>query len=210
MPAGYHGCYLRIDVTTGTATRVPLADDVLRQYIGGSGLGAYIAMSEGAATCDPLAPEAPLVFAFSPLVGSPLTTSAKFAVVSKSPLTNRFNDSLASSGFALAGKKCGCDAIVIVGRAAALSVLVIDNGDVRLEPADEVRGASCPATEATLRTRLGADFRVASIGPAGERAVRYATISHDGRHAGRGGSGAVLGSKNIKAIAVRGKQLCEF
>ena len=78
---------------------------------------------------DPLAPDAPLVFAFSPLVGSPLTTSAKFAVVSKSPLTDRINDSLASSGFAIAGKRCGCDAIMIVGRAPELSVLIIDDGD---------------------------------------------------------------------------------
>ena len=155
---------------------------------------------------DPLAPDAPLVFAFSPLVGSPLTTSAKFAVVSKSPLTGRINDSLASSGFAVAGKRCGCDAIVIVGRAAELSVLIIDDGPVRVEPADEFRGATCRATEAALRARLGADYRIASIGPAGEQLVRYATISHDGRHAGRGGSGAVLGGKNIKAIAVRGTQ----
>ena len=85
---------------------------MLRQFIGGSGLGARLLLDEGGATADPLSPEAPLVFAFSPLVGSPLTTSAKFAVVSKSPLTERFNDSLASSGFALAGKRCGCDAIV--------------------------------------------------------------------------------------------------
>jgi aldehyde:ferredoxin oxidoreductase len=157
-----------------------------------------------------LSPEAPLIFAFSPLVGSPLTTSAKFAVVSRSPLTGRFNDSLASSGFAIAGKRAGCDAIVIVGRAPALSVLVIDDGNVRLEPADDVAGESCPVTEEKLRARLGADYRIASIGPAGERAVRYATISHDGRHAGRGGSGAVLGSKNIKAIAVRGTQRVEW
>ena len=105
MPFGYHGSYLRIDASTGTATRMPLSGDVLRQYIGGSGLGAWILLDEGGATADPLAPDAPLVFAFSPLVGSPLTTSAKFAVVSKSPLTGRFNDSLASSGFALAGKR---------------------------------------------------------------------------------------------------------
>jgi aldehyde:ferredoxin oxidoreductase len=164
---------------------------------------------------DPLAPEAPLVFAFSPLVGSPLTTSAKFAVVSKSPLTGRINDSLASSGFAIAGKGCGCDAIVILGRAPELSVLVIDitggdDGGVRLESAAEHRGKTCRETEEALRARLGAGFRVASIGPAGENLVRYATISHDGRHAGRGGSGAVLGAKNIKAIAVRGKQRTEW
>src|SRR4051812_38622307 len=210
MPFGYHGSYLRIDASTGTATRVPLADDVLRHYIGGSGLGARILLDEGGATADPLSPEAPLVFAFSPLVGSPLTTSAKFAVVSRSPLTGRFNDSLASSGFALAGKKCGADAIVIVGRASALSVLVIDDGAVRLEPADDVRGDACAIAEEKLRARLGADFRIASIGPAGEVGVRYATISHDGRHAGRGGSGAVLGSKNIKALAVRGTQRAEW
>ena len=86
---------------------------------------------------------------------------------------------------------------------------MIDDGEVRVEPAEEIRGAACPATEEKVRARLGADYRVASIGPAGERAVRYATISHDGRHAGRGGSGAVLGSKNVKAVAVRGTQRCE-
>jgi aldehyde:ferredoxin oxidoreductase len=129
---GYHGAYLRIDVTSGAAERVPLDDGVLRACIGGSGLGARLLLDEGGATTEPLAPEAPIVFAFSPLVGSPLTTSAKFAVVSRSPLTGRFNDSLASSGFALAGRRAGADAIVIVGRAPSLSVLVIDNGEVRL------------------------------------------------------------------------------
>ena len=210
MAFGYHGCYLRIDATTGAATRVPVPDEVLRQYIGGSGLGAWLLLAEGGAAVDPLGPEAPLAFVFSPLVGSPLTTSAKFAVVSKSPLTGRFNDSLASSGFALAGKRSGADAIVIVGKASSLSVLVIDDGKVRFEAAADVRGQSCPATEATLHARFGPDFRIASIGAAGECAVRYATISHDGRHAGRGGSGAVLGSKNIKAIALRGTQYCEY
>jgi aldehyde:ferredoxin oxidoreductase len=209
-PFGYHGVYLRIDATSGQATRVPLSDTTLRQYIGGSGLGARLLLDERAAAVDPLSPEAPLIFAFSPLVGSPLTTSAKFAVVSKSPLTGRFNDSLASSGFAIAGKRAGCDAIVIVGRAPALSVLVIDDGAIRLEPADDVAGDTCQVTEEKLRARLGSDYRIAAIGPAGERAVRYATISHDGRHAGRGGSGAVLGSKNIKAIAVRGTQYCDY
>lgn len=210
MPFGYHGNYLRIDVSTGHAERVPLSDTVLRQYLGGSGLGARLLLDEGGATADPLSPEAPLTFAFSPLVGSPLTTSAKFAVVSKSPLTERFNDSLASSGFAIAGKRSGCDAIVIVGRATEWSVLVIDDGEVRLEPANELLGDPCRVAEEKLRARLGADYRIASIGPAGERAVRYATISHDGRHAGRGGSGAVLGSKRIKAIAIRGTKYCEW
>ena len=210
MTHGYHGAYLRIDVSQGVVERVPLDEALLRQYIGGSGLGVRLLLDAGAAGMDPLSPEAPLVFAFSPLVGSPLTTSAKFAVVSKSPLTGRINDSLASSGFAVAGKRCGGDAIVIVGRAAELSLLIIDDGSVRVDPAAEYRGATCRATEAAVKARLGADYRVASIGPAGEQLVRYATISHDGRHAGRGGSGAVLGAKNIKAIAVRGTQRVEW
>src|SRR5580700_2666100 len=161
MPFGYHGCYLRIDVSRASAEYVPLDDTVLRQFVGGSGLGVWLLLAEGAANADPLAPEAPIAFTFSPLVGSPLTTSAKFAVVSKSPLTGRINDSLASSGFAIAGKSCGCDAIVIVGRAPELSVLIIDEGNVRMEPAVEHRGATCRDTEAALRARLGNGFRVA-------------------------------------------------
>jgi aldehyde:ferredoxin oxidoreductase len=210
VPFGYHGGYLRIDVSHGSAERVLLADTVLRDFIGGSGLGVRLLLDERCAHLDALDPRAPLIFAFSPLVGSPLTTSAKFAVVSKSPLTDRINDSLASSGFAIAGKSCGCDAIVLVGRAPALSVLIIDDGEVRMESAADCAGMTCQATDARLRARLGADFRIATIGPAGENGVRYATISHDGRHAGRGGSGAVMGAKRIKAIAVRGTRRPEW
>jgi aldehyde:ferredoxin oxidoreductase len=212
---GYHGTCLRIDVSHARAERVPIPEATLRQFIGGSGLGARLLLDEQSAGLDPLAPGAPIIFAFSPLVGSPLTTSAKFAVVSKSPLTDRINDSLVSSGFAIAGKGCGCDAIIVVGRAPELSVLIVDgdsgDGDaIRLEPAAEYRGASCQETETALKARLGANYRIASIGVAGENRVLYATISHDGRHAGRGGSGAVLGAKNIKAIAIRGHRRTDW
>ena len=214
MPFGYHRQYLRIDASRGCIDRVPLDETVLRSHIGGSGLGARILLDEGGATADPLSPEAPLVFVFSPLVGSPLTTSAKFAVVSRSPLTGRFNDSLASSGFALAGKRCGCDAMVLVGRAPALSVLVIDDGDARIESADDVRGDACAVAEEKLRARYGADYRIASIGPAGEHGVRYATISHDGRHAGRGGcegrnaaSGRIRATSRSSVATCRGAHL---
>jgi aldehyde:ferredoxin oxidoreductase len=209
-PAGYHGCYLRIDVGRATATRVEIDEESLRSYLGGSGLGVQLMLAEGAGQVDPLSPEAPLALVFSPLVGSPLTTSAKFAVVSRSPLTERINDSLSSSHFAIAGKRTGADALVLVGRAAELSVLTIDDGQVRIEPAADLAGLSCSQTEAALRGRLGRGYRIAAIGPAGENLVRYASISHDGRHAGRGGSGAVLGAKNIKAIAVRGSQLTRW
>jgi aldehyde:ferredoxin oxidoreductase len=203
---GYHGQVLEIDLTSGRTQRLPIGEAVLRRFLGGSGLGTYLLLARGAAALDPLSPAAPMCFVFSPLVGSPLTTSAKFAVVSKSPLTERINDSLVSSQFALSGKRCGCDALVLVGRATAPSIVIVDDGIARLEPAGELWGMICREAEAALRRRLGSDYAVAAIGPAGERQVRYATVSHDGRHAGRGGSGAVLGAKNIKAIAVRGTQ----
>ncbi len=145
-PGGYHGRYLRIDATTGEASSRPLEEPVLRGFLGGSGLGTWLLLKEQAAAVDPLSPEAPLAFVFSPLVSSPLTTSAKFAVVSKSPLTQRINDSLASSGFALAGKKTGYDAVVIVGRARQPSVVVIDDGKVELQPASELAGQPCGET----------------------------------------------------------------
>jgi aldehyde:ferredoxin oxidoreductase len=207
---GYHGNYLRIDLTTGSSTRVALDERRLRRFLGGSGLGVDILLREGAAEVDPLSEQAILAFVFSPLVGSPLTTSAKFAVVGKSPLTERINDSLASSGFALAGKKTGHDAIVLTGKSPTPSVLVIDEDQVTLEPADELWGLRNRAAQDWLREKFGPDFQLATIGPAGEQLVRFATISHDGRHAGRGGSGAVLGAKNVKAIAVRGSQRCTW
>ena len=115
-------------MTTGQAQRRPIPASVLRRYVGGSGLGAWLLLAHDAPRHDPLSPDAPLALVFSPLVGSPLTTSAKFAVVSRSPLTGMLNDALSSSGFALAGKKCGVDAIVITGRAEQPSVVVIDDG----------------------------------------------------------------------------------
>lgn len=207
---GFHARYLRINVSDLAVDHVPLGADVLRRFVGGCGLGTWLMLREAAAEHDPLAPEAPIAVVFSALVGSPLTTSAKFAVVCKSPLTNRLNDSLASGGFALAGKSTGVDAMVIVGAASRPSVLIVDDGVVRLEAADGLWNTTCEETEARLKQRYGPEFRAAVIGPAAERRVRFATISHAGRHAGRGGAGAVLGAKNIKAVLVRGTHHCRW
>ena len=114
-PFAYHGRYLRVDLSTGEVAEIGLPAETLRAYVGGVGLGTWLLHAESVDGVDPLAPEAPLVFVFSPLVGSPLTTSAKFAVMAKSPLTGRINDSLSSSHFAISGKKTGYDALVIVG-----------------------------------------------------------------------------------------------
>jgi aldehyde:ferredoxin oxidoreductase len=200
---GYFGRALVVDAATGASQLVPLPDEILRAYVGGSGLGVWLLYKLGTPGADALDSTAPLAFVFSPLVGTPLTTSAKFAVVAKSPLTGMLTDALASSQFAIAGKLTGHDAIVIRGRAPQLSVLLVDGGETRLIDARHLATMTAAETDAKLRQDLGRGWRVAGIGPAGERGVRYATISHDGRHAGRGGLGAVMGAKNLKAIAVR-------
>jgi aldehyde:ferredoxin oxidoreductase len=202
-PGGYFGRALTVDLHGGAAETVPLAEDVLRACLGGAGLGAWLMHRLGPPGVDPLAAPAPLAFVFSPLVGTPLTTSAKFAVVAKSPLTGRLNDALASSHFAIAGKLTGHDALVVRGACAEPSVLFVDGDGARIEPAGELWGLPAAEAEAALRERHGSGWRVAAIGPAGERLVRFATVSHDGRHAGRGGLGAVMGSKRLKALAVR-------
>lgn len=209
IPCGYHGRYLRVNLSTRETETVPLSAEVLRRFVGGTGLGTWLLLEETAGEIDPLSQDAPLAFVFSPLVGSPLTTSAKFAVMAKSPLTQRINDSLSSSHFAIAGKRTGHDAIVIVGAADRPTCLVVEPDGVRFEGAAGVWGRSSRQTAELLKRQLGAGYQVAAIGPAGENLVRFATISHDGRHAGRGGLGAVMGSKNLKAVAVRGDRLTE-
>ena len=208
VPGGYFGRALVVDVTDGSAEELPLDEKTLRRYVGGVGLGTYLMHRLAPRGVEPLAPEAPLAFVFSPLVGTPLTTSAKFAVVAKSPLTDRLNDALASSHFAIAGKLTGYDALVVRGAREAPSVQLVDGDGPRVRDAADLWGLSAAEAEDRLRERLGPAWRIAAIGPAGERLVRFATVSHDGRHAGRGGLGAVLGSKRIKAVAVRAATKC--
>ncbi|HEX8762009.1 MAG TPA: aldehyde ferredoxin oxidoreductase family protein [Pseudonocardiaceae bacterium] len=200
---GYAGQALIVDVSGPDVRTLPLDERVLRAYLGGVGLGAWLLYRLAPPRVDPLSAQAPLAFVFSPLVGTPLTTSAKFAVIAKSPLTGMLNDALASSQFAISGKLTGHDAIVLTGRATTPSVLLVDGQGARLIAAGDSWGLPAAEAEAMLKRKLGRGWRIAAIGPAGERGVRYATISHDGRHAGRGGLGAVLGAKNIKAVAVR-------
>jgi aldehyde:ferredoxin oxidoreductase len=206
MP-GYHGRYRRIDLATGRATDVPLAPEVMRQVIGGAGLGTWLLLRESAPGYGPLAPEAPLVFSLAPLTGTQLNTTAKASVVSKSPLTGRLNDAMISSRFALSGKGAGADAWVISGACAALSTLFISPEGVEIRATPELAGLPAHAAEDAIHARWGEEWAVVAAGPAAEHGVPYATLSHDGRHAGRGGAGTVLGSKRLKAIAVRGGDL---
>jgi aldehyde:ferredoxin oxidoreductase len=202
---GYFGEYLRVDLGSGEAIRVALDPAVARRFVGGVGLGAWLLHHETPRGFDPLGAEAAVIFAFGPLLGTPLTTSAKYALVAKSPLTGRIGDALSSSRFAVMAKRMGVDAIVITGCAPRPSVLLLDEDGASLEPAGELWGRGLPVSEAaqSLATRFpGRAF--ALIGTAGEQLVRYAGVTNEGRHAGRGGLGAVLGAKRLKAIGVRG------
>src|SRR5438874_7447640 len=162
---GYHGRYLRIDLTHGSSTWIALPEDVLHRFLGGVGLATYLMHRECPVGVDPLAPEAPLIFCLSPLVGTPLTTSAKFAVVAKSPLTDRLNDALSSSHFAIAAKKAGGDALVITGQSPQPAVLRIEDGKATLLPASDLWGLPVAETEKRLAARLGPRFQTAVIGP---------------------------------------------
>ena len=202
---GFHGCLLHVDLSTGKSSWVDLEGTRLRAFLGGIGLGASLLYEYAPAGVDPFSPANPLIFASAPLVGTGLTTTAKFAVVTKSPLTGFIADSLSSSYFALELKRIGIDALIITGRSNAMSYLSIENQTVEIRSAEHLRGKSPLETESIIRAELNwPSARVAAIGRAGENLVRFATISNEGRHAGRGGVGAVMGAKNLKAIALSG------
>lgn len=204
---GFCGRLLHIDLSACRAARHALDEPRLRKCLGGIGLGTSLLWDYAPAGVDPFSPENPLIFTSAPLVGTGLTTTAKFAVVTKSPLTGFIADSLSSSHFALELKRLGLDALVITGRAASLVYVDIHDDEVEIREASRLRGLAPRETESLVRSELGnQDAWVAAIGAAGELRVRFATISNEGRHAGRGGVGAVMGSKNLKAIALCGRQ----
>ena len=208
---GYLGKVLVVNLTDRSHFWEPVPETALRQFIGGIGLGTYLLYRHCPAGVDPLEPENPLIFVGSPLVGSRLTTSSKFAVLAKSPLTGFIGDSLSSSFLATELKRSCGDGLVIVGRATTPTMLFIDHGNPRFLDASDLCGLSTGETERRVKEQLGDPrIRVASIGPAGEHLVRYASIANDGgRQAGRCGPGAVMGAKNLKALAVRGDRTME-
>jgi aldehyde:ferredoxin oxidoreductase len=202
---GFHGRLLHVDLSTGKSSWHDLAEPRLRSFLGGIGLGTCLLYDYAPRGVEPFSPANPLIFTSAPLVGTGLTTTAKFGVVTKSPLTGFIGDSLSSSHFALELKRVGLDAVVITGQASSAVYLLINDRDVQIRAAAHLWGKSPNETEAAIRAELNSPMiRVAGIGAAGENRVRFATISNEGRHAGRGGVGAVMGSKNLKAIAVRG------
>jgi aldehyde:ferredoxin oxidoreductase len=199
---------LIVDLTNRAIDWEPIPETILKKFIGGTGLGAYLLYRHCPAGVDPFDPENPLIFVGSPLVGSRLTTSSKFAVLTKSPLTGMIGDSLSSSFIAVELKRSGCDALIIKGRSNTPVMLTILNGNVEFHDASDLLGLDTFETERRVKEQIGHWTRVACIGPAGERMVRFASIANDGgRQAGRTGTGAVMGSKNLKAIGIRGGDL---
>lgn len=202
---GYQGKVLRVELSTGRWWEEELPAAVYRAFVGGIGLGTYLLYRHCPRGTDPLAAGNPLVLASAPFVGTSITTSAKYAVLAKSPLTGFIGDSLSSSHLALALKRTGYDAVVLTGACPDWSVVVIDERQVELRDGRHLLGLDTWATEQAVRREVPGG-RTAAIGPAGEHGVRFATISNDGRHAGRTGIGAVMGAKRLKAIAVQGKR----
>ncbi|MBI2358720.1 MAG: aldehyde ferredoxin oxidoreductase family protein [Deltaproteobacteria bacterium] len=202
---GFHGRLLHIDLTGQKSSWHELEESRLRAFLGGIGLGTSLLYDFAPPGVEPLSPANPLIFTSAPLAGTGLTTTAKFAVVTKSPLTGFIADSLSSSFFALELKRAGLDALVITGRASSPVYVLVNDGKVEIRDGGQLWGKSAKETESLIRAELQEEaVRVAAIGRAGENRVRFATISNEGRHAGRGGVGAVMGSKKLKAIALRG------
>ncbi len=198
---------LEVDLTTRVTRRYALDDDVFAETLGGVGLAVWLIERhiEKQGRIDPLGPENPLVFAAGPFASTPVPAANKHALATISPLTGFLNEGLSSSHWSAVLRRCGLAALVIEGVALDWSILVVDDDDVRIEPAGDVLAMSPRETTKRLRERFrDRTLRVCSIGIAGERGVRFASIENDGRQAGRGGSGAVMGSKRLKAIALRG------
>ncbi len=204
----YHGKILIVNLTTQEVNVEELSPSLLKGYLGGAGLATRLLYHFSPAGVDAFSPDNPLVFASSALAGTIIPTANKHAVATKSPLTGLIGDSLSSSLWSRALKRIGFDAIVITGAAASPTYLFIDNEIVHFKKAEHLWGKGSPETEDCIRSQIGDDrVTVASIGPAGENLVRYACITNDvNRQAGRTGTGAVMGSKKLKAIALRGTQ----
>ncbi len=196
-----------VDLTGRSVADQTIPDDVLRKYIGGSGLGTYLLFLHGSPAADPLSPENPLIFMNGPFQGTGIPTSGRHQVVSKSPLTGAFGESDCGGFFGFHLKRGGYDGLVILGKASSPVYLAVIDGKIEIRDGAFLWGKDTFETEELLLEREGKPAGVACIGPAGEGQIALANIMHDGSHAraaGRGGLGAVMGSKNLKGIIARG------
>lgn len=207
MPYGFNGKILRVDLSSRAIEVEEPGDAFYRTYFGGTNVIAYYLLKETRPGIDPLGPENKLVFSCGPVTGAPLGGAGRNGVGAKSPLTGGFGDSQAGGFFGAELKRAGYDGVVFEGAAEKPVYLSILDGVAELRDASHLWGKNTLETETAIRDEIGdRTLRFATIGPAGENLVRYASILNDVTHAaGRTGMGAVMGSKKLKAVAVRGK-----
>jgi aldehyde:ferredoxin oxidoreductase len=204
---GYAGKILRIDLSNKRTKICALNKSFVKEYLGGNGFGAKILYYELKKGANPLGEENELVFATGPFTGTPIFTSGKFGFFAKSPLTNRFGESICGGHIGAELKYAGFDILIIEGCARDPVYIYIEDDDIQIESACHLWGMDTFETEKILKKDHNNKVRVACIGPAGENKVLFASINCDyGRQAGRTGLGAVMGSKKLKAIAVRGSR----
>ncbi len=205
---GTSGKILRVDLTTGELRIEELAEEFYRLYPGGKALAGYYLLNEMPPNIEPLSPENLLVIANGLLTGSPVATATRYVVSARSPLTYGYGESEAAGFWGPELKMAGIEAILISGKAREPVYLWIQDGQAELRPAGHLWGRHPAEVQADIQAELGDEkIRVLQIGIAGENLVRYASITNDLRHFnGRNGMGAVMGSKNLKAVAVRGHQ----
>lgn len=205
MKYGYADQVLRIDLTKSEVIKSPLPQELVDLYIGGRGFVAKVLNDELPANIDPLSPENIFVMATGPLSGHCLPSSGKTHFGCKSPATGGYGDSNMGGHFGPAFKYAGYDMMILTGKAERPSLLIIEDDKIEVKDAGDIWGMGSLRAEKRLKEQLGEEFQIMTIGPAGENLVLFSCITHDfGRQAGRVGIGAVLGSKNIKAIAVKG------
>lgn len=206
---GYAGRILHVDLSSGKTWTEPLKEELAKKYIGGIGLGMRLYLDHSKPGVDPLSPENPLVLATGPLSGSMVPTGGNgHAFVSKSPQSFGVGEAKAHGHFGTELKRAGYDAVIFYGKAEKPTYLWIDDDAIQLMDAKHLWGKSPQETEDSIRKELKDYYiRVAGIGEAGEKLVRIACVINDkSRACGRTGLGAVMGSKNLKAIAVRGSK----
>ena len=205
MAHGYMGKMLFVDLTSGTLEEQVLEDEFCRKYLGGYGFGAKILLDRMKPGVDPLGPENILGFITGPLTGTPALIGSRYVVVCKSPLTGAWGDANCGGYFGPELKFAGYDGVFFMGAAAKPTYLFIDNGKAELKDAAHLWGKDTTETEDILESELGAGIQTASVGPAGEaKSLIACVITDKGRANGRSGVGAVMGSKLLKAVVVRG------
>lgn len=204
---GYRNRILRVDLTNRTFSEDPIDGALIRDYIGGGGFGIKLLYDDLKPGTDPMGEDNDLIFVAGPLAGTSAQSFGRWKVFFKSPLTGGFFKSSGGGYFASELKFAGFDALIIKGIADRPVYLWVHEGSYELRDADYLWGLDCDDTHALIREELkDPAIRIACIGPGGERGVRYAGIFSDRRAAGRGGGGAVMGAKNLKAVALRGRQ----